>query len=83
MEFILGDMDMSEFRKGATYDGIKAYVLEKFRLKVSSLYIAQIKGKLGIKERECYHKLKSAKVQQCPLEKEEAILAALVHFGMI
>ena len=85
VEFSLEDMDMSGFKKGATYAEIKAYVLEKYGLKVSSLYIAQIKEKLGIKERECYNRPKSKISQQpqCPPEKEGAIRAALVHFGMV
>ena len=54
-------------------------------MKVSNLYIAQIKQKHGIIERECYNKPKSenAKQPQCPPEKEKAIKEALKHFGMI
>ena len=59
MEFSLEDMDMSGFQQGATYEQIKAYVLEHSGLKVSSLYIAQIKQKHGIIERENYNKPKS------------------------
>ena len=67
---------------GATYEQIKAYVLEHTGLKVSHLYIAQVKQKHGIIERECYNKPKSedAKQPQCPPEKEAAIEAALKHF---
>ena len=85
VEFSLEVMDMSEFKKSATYGEIKAYVLEKHGLKVSSLYIAQIKEKLGIKEQECYNKPKSegSKVPQCPYKKEVAIMDALQHFGLI
>lgn len=70
---------------GATYEQIKAYVLEHTGLKVSHLYIAQVKQKYGIIERECYNKPKSedAKQPQCPPEKEAAIEAALKHFKMI
>ena len=70
---------------GATYEQIKAYVLEHTGLKVSHLYIAQVKQKHGIIERECYNKPKSedAKQPQCPPEKEAAIEAALKHFKMI
>lgn len=70
---------------GATYEQIKAYVLEHTGLKVSHLYIAQVKQKHGIIERECYNKPKSedAKQPQCPPEKEAAIEAALTHFKMI
>lgn len=48
VDFKLEDMDMSDFWKGATYEQIKAYVLEKFGLKMSNLYISQIKRKCGI-----------------------------------
>lgn len=68
------------------YDEIRAYVLEHTGLKVSSLlYIAQVKQKCGIVDRENYNKAKSedAKQPQCPPEKEQAILEALRHFRMI
>lgn len=79
------DITEAESEKGATYEEIKAYVLEKTSLKVSSLNIAQVKQKLGIIERECYNKPKSEDSRQprCPNEKEEAIMAALEHFRMI
>ena len=85
MEFSLEDMDMSEFKKGATYSEIKAYVLEKFGLKVSSLYISQVKRKCGLEVGQNYNSPKSenAKVPTCPPEKERAIRAALEHFQMI
>lgn len=69
----------------ATYGQIKEYVLEHSGLKVSSLYIAQVKQKHGIIERENYNKPKSddARQPQCPLEKERAITEALKHFGML
>ena len=68
----------------ATYDETKAYVSEKYGYKVSSLYIAQVKEKLGIKERENYN-IGEGKgvVPHCPPEKEEAIKDALRYFGMI
>ena len=61
------------------------HVLQQTGLKVSSLYIAQVKQKCGITERECYNKSKSenAKQPQCPPEKEKAIREALEHFQMI
>ena len=70
--------------KTATYAEIKAYVLEHYGLKVSSLYIAQIKDKHGIKERENYN-IGEGKSKEliCPPEKEEAITNALRHFNMI
>jgi len=85
VEFSLEDMDMSGFRKGATYDEIKAFVLEKFGLKVSSLYISQVKRKCGLEVGENYNlpKAEGTKQPQCPPEKEKAIRAALAHFGMI
>ena len=85
VEFSLEDMDMSGFQKGATYGQIKAYVLEKFRLKVSSLYISQIKRKCGLEVGENYNHPKSenTKVPTCPPEKETAIRKALEHFKMV
>lgn len=85
VEFSLEDMDMSGFQKDATYSQIKERVLQQTGLKVSSLYIAQVKQKYGIIERENYNKPKSEKSKQpkCPLEKETAIIEALKHFGMI
>ena len=83
------DVDVEEMvqdKRGlATYGQIKDYVLERSGLKVSSLYIAQVKQKHGIIERENYNKPKSedAKQPQCPPEKERAITEALKHFGMI
>lgn len=79
------EMDMSGFQKGATYEQIKAYVLEKFELKVSSLYISQVKRKCGLDVGQNYNlsKKEDAKVPQCPLEKEAAITEALKYFGMI
>lgn len=85
VEFSLEDMDMSGFQKGATYEQIKAYVLEKFELKVSSLYISQIKRKCGLDVGQNYNlsKKENAKVPKCPPEKEAAIMDALKYFQMI
>lgn len=79
------DEMLQEKRGQATYPQIKEYVLEHSGLKVSSLYIAQVKQKCGIIERENYNKPKSedAKQPQCPPEKEEAIKETLKYFGMI
>ena len=83
------DVDVEEMvqdkRGMATYGQIKEYVLEHSGLKVSSLYIAQVKQKHGIIERENYNKPKSenAKQPQCPPDKERAITEALKHFGML
>ena len=85
VEFSLEDMDMSGFQKGATYEQIKAYVLEHTGLKVSSLYISQIKRKCGLDVGQNYNlsKKEDAKVPQCPPEKEAAIMEALKYFQMI
>ena len=76
---------MTATESNATYEQIKAYVLEHSGMKVSSLYIAQVKQKHGIIERENYNKPKSgdAKQPQCQPEKEKAIMEALEYFGMI
>ena len=81
----LDELDATSAETRATYEEIKAYVLEKHGLRVSSLYIAQIKEKLGIRERECYNKPRSKDSQQpqCPPEKESAIREALAYFKMI
>ena len=84
--FSLEDMDMSEFQDGATYPQIKAYVLEHSGLKVSSLYISQVKRKCGLDVGKNYNLPKSEDARQaptCPPEKENAIREALQYFGMI
>ena len=85
VEFSLEDMDMSEFQDGATYTQIKDYVLEHTGLKVSSLYISQIKRKCGIGVGKNYNLPKSedSRQPQCPQEKEKAIREAFKYFGMI
>ena len=85
VEFSLEGMDTSGLQKGATYPEIKARVLEQTGLRVSSLYISQIKQKCGLEVRENHHKAKSenTKQPQCPKEKEDAIVEALKHFQMI
>ena len=85
VEFSLEDMDMSGFQKGATYEQIKAYVLEHTGLNVSSLYISQIKRKCGLDVGQNYNlsKKEDAKVPKCPPEKEAAIRDALKYFQMI
>ena len=85
IEVKMDELDLTSAESKATYEEIKAYVLEHTGLKVSHLYIAQVKQKYGIIERENYNKPKSenAKQPQCPLEKEKAITEALKHFGMI
>ena len=86
VEFSLEDMDMSEFQDGTTYPQIKAYVLEHSGLKVSSLYISQVKRKCGLDVGKNYNLPKSEDARQaptCPPEKENAIREALRYFGMI
>ena len=85
VDFSLEDMDLSEFKGKATYEQIKAYVLEKTGLKVSSLYIAQIKKKCGLDVGENFNPAKSenARQPQCTPEKEDAIMQAFRHFGII
>ena len=85
VEFSLEDMDMSEFQDGATYPQIKEYVLKHTGLKVSNLYISQIKRKCGIEVGKNYNLPKSedSRQPQCPPEKEKAIREAFKYFGMI
>ena len=83
-EINLDEFDLTSAETKATYQEIKDYVLEKSGLKVSSLYISQVKTKCGIIERENYNKGKEGhRVPKCPKEKEEAIMDALKHFNMI
>lgn len=79
------ELDVTAAESKATYNEIRNYVWEHHQLKVSNLYIAQVKQKYGIIERENYHKAKNenAKQPQCPKEKADAIVEALRHFQMI
>ena len=81
----LDELDITSAETKATYQEIKDYVLEHTGLKVSCLYIAQVKAKHGIIEQECYNKPKADDnhVPKCPPEKEKAIEEALLHFKMI
>ena len=85
VELNLDELDLTSAESKATYDEIKAYVLEKHGLKVSSLYISQVKRTCGLDVGQNYNlsKKEDAKVPQCPLEKEAAIMDALKHFQMI
>ena len=85
VDFSLEDMDLSEFKGKATYEQIKAYVLEQTGLKVSSLYIAQIKKKCGLDVGENFNlpKSENARQPQCTQQKEEAIMQAFKHFGIV
>ncbi len=81
----MDELDVTAAESKATYNKIRDYVWEHHQLKVSNLYIAQVKQKCGIIERENYHKAKNenAKQPKCPKEKEDAIVEALKHFQMI
>ena len=85
VELNLDELDLTSAESKATYEEIKAYVLEKHGLKVSSLYISQVKRKCGLDVGPNYNlsKKEDAKVPQCPPEKEAAIMDALKHFQMI
>lgn len=84
VELNLDELDLTSAESKATYDEIKAYVLEKHGLKVSSLYISQVKRKCGLDVGQNYNlsKKEDAKVPQCPPEKEAAIMEALKYFRM-
>lgn len=81
----MSEIDLIAAESKATYEEIKKYIFERYNVKVSSLYIAQIKQKYGIIERDCYNKPKDkeSKPQQCPLEKETLIEETLSYFMMI
>lgn len=81
----MDELDLTASEAKATYEEIKQYILDKYDTKVSNLYIAQVKEKYGIIERENYNKPKSAntKQSQCPAEKAVMIEEALKHFKMI
>lgn len=85
VEFSLEDMDVASLRGKATYEQIKGYIEEHFGMKVSTLYISQIKRKCGLEVGESYNKPKNEDVKalECPPEKEAAIMDALNHFGLI
>lgn len=85
VDFSQEDMDLSEFKGKATYAQVKEYILSESGLKVSSLYIAQVKKKCGIETGENHYLPKSEKAKQPHVtpEKEEAIMKAFKHFGVI
>lgn len=85
IDLSMDELDLTAAESKATYDEIKAYVLEKHGLKVSSLYISQVKRKCGLDVGQNYNlsKKEDAKVPQCPPEKEAAIMEALKHFQML
>lgn len=79
------NLDLSELRGKATYEQIKDYVREQTGFRVSTLYISQVKRKRGLEVGESYNKPKSEDVRQpqCTPEKEEAVMQALRHYGII
>ncbi len=81
----MDELDLTSSEAKATYDEIKDYIFDKYSVKVSSLYIAQVKQKHGIIERDCYNnpKKETPKQPQCPPEKVKLIEEALRHFKMI
>lgn len=81
----MDELDLTSSEAKATYDEIKDYIFDKHRVKVSSLYVAQVKQKHGIIERDCYNNSKkdNPKQPQCPPEKVKLIEEALRHFKMI
>ena len=81
----MDELDLTASEAKATYQKIKDYIEEKYDVKVSSLYIAQVKQKYGIIERKNYNTAKSKNVRQpqCPPEKEKLIEEAMRHFKMI
>ena len=85
VEFPLEGLNVVQLQGSATYEQIKAYVLEHSGLKVSTLYIAQVKQKFGILSRACYNNPKSEDTRQpqCPPDKEAAIVEALKFYGLI
>lgn len=85
VEIELDELDLTSAESKATYKEIQEYVLEKYGLKVSNLYISQVKRKCGIEVGENYNLPKSedSRQPQCPEEKEKAIRDALEHFGMV
>lgn len=85
MDFPLDELDITSLRGKATCEQIKEYVQKQNGLKVSNLYISQIKRKFGLEVGENYNKPKSedSRVPNCPPEKEQAIMDALKHFGLV
>lgn len=85
VEIEMHERDVTTEESKSTYDEIMAYILQTHSLKVSSLYIARVKLRCGIIDREKYNKAKSedAKQPQCPREKEAAIKEALIYFHML
>lgn len=81
----MDELDLTSSEAKATYDEIKDYIFDKHRVKVSSLYIAQVKQKHGIIERDCYNNSKkdNPKQPQCPPKKAKLIEEALRNFKMI
>ena len=85
VELELDELDVTSAESKATYKEIQEYLLKEHGLKVSNLYISQVKRKCGIEVGENYNlpKTEDSRQPQCPVEKEKAIRDALEHFGMV
>ena len=85
MELELDELDVTSAESKATYKEIQEYVLKEYGVKVSNLYISQVKRKCGIEVGENYNLPKSedSRQPQCPVEKEKAIRDVLEHYGMV
>lgn len=85
IELDLSELDVTAAEAKATYQEIKDYVFDKYRMKVSTLYISQVKAKCGLMERKNYNKPKFENIKQphCPKDKEDAIMDAFRYFKMI
>ncbi len=81
----MDELDLTSSEARATYEEIKYFIFDKYRVKISSLYIAQVKQKHGVIEMDCYNNSKKEKLNrpQCPSEKVKLIDEALQHFKMI
>ena len=86
VELKLDELDATSAETKATYEEIKKYVAEHNEgMKVSNLYIAQVKREFGLIERINYNisKKEDVRIPQCPADKREAIIDALKYFQMI
>ena len=75
------DMGLSEEKEQPTYANIRDYVQKTHGMKVSTLYVAQMKAECGLETQA--DRSGDKKQPKCPPEKREAILDAFRHFGLI
>ena len=82
VEFSIDEVNLTSAESKATYKQIQKYVLEKFRFKVSTLYIAQVKKKHGLEVREHYNMSKNEKrkIPKCPIEKNRSYFRCVEAF---